>query len=36
MYGYRDSMIVSDKSRDLVLDLPLRVRTAVSVFVATR
>lgn len=36
VYGYRDSMIVSDKSRDLVLDLPLRARTAVSVFVATR
>jgi hypothetical protein len=36
VYAYRDSMIVSDKSRDLVFDLPLRVRTAVSVFVATR
>jgi SAM-dependent methyltransferase len=36
VYAYRDSMIVSDKSRDLVLDLPLHVRTAVSVFVATR
>ncbi len=36
VYAYRDSMIVSNKSRDLVFDLPLRVRTAVSVFVATR
>ena len=36
VYAYRDSMIVSDKSRDLDFDLPLRVRTAVSVFVATR
>jgi SAM-dependent methyltransferase len=36
VYAYRDSLIVSDKSRDLVFDLPLRVRTAVSVFTATR
>jgi SAM-dependent methyltransferase len=36
VYAYRDSMIVSDKSRDLVFALPLHVRTAVSVFVATR
>ena len=36
VHAYRDSMMTADKSRDLVFDLPLRVRTAVSVFVATR
>ena len=36
VHAYRDSMMVSDKSREVVFDLPLRVRTAVSVFVAAR
>jgi len=34
--AYRDSMMTTDNSRELVFDVPLRVRTASSVFVATR
>jgi SAM-dependent methyltransferase len=34
--AYRDSMMTSDKSRELEFDLPLRARTHVSVFVATK
>jgi SAM-dependent methyltransferase len=36
VYRYRDSMITSDTSRELVFDLPLRVRTGVTIFVAAR
>ena len=36
LYAYRDSMITADPSHELVFDLPLRARTAVTVFVATR
>jgi SAM-dependent methyltransferase len=35
VYAYRDSMITSEKSQ-LTFELPLRVRTAVSVFVAAK
>jgi SAM-dependent methyltransferase len=34
VHRYRDSMITSDTSRELVFELPLRVRTGVTVFVA--
>ena len=36
VHAYRDSMITSGKRRDLVFDLPMRARTAVSIFVASR
>ncbi len=36
VHGYRDSMMTSDASRELVFELPLRVRTSVTIFVATR
>jgi 2-polyprenyl-3-methyl-5-hydroxy-6-metoxy-1,4-benzoquinol methylase len=36
VHGYRDSMMTSDTSRELVFELPLRVRTSVTIFVATR
>jgi hypothetical protein len=36
VHRYRDSMITSGTSSELVFDLPLRVRTGVTIFVAVR
>jgi SAM-dependent methyltransferase len=36
VHRYRESMITSGRSGELVFELPLRVRTAVTIFVAVR
>jgi len=36
LIAYRDSMITTEKERQLVFDVPFETHTAVTVFVATR